>query len=275
MEGRLDAPAKAGAAAVTPASEPKSDSPLVQEDGPLFAKGADDKRDIDVNDVHQGRLGDCWLISAIGAMAKRDPESIRTLITAAPADADGHPRYRVTLYLPPKGAYADDTSKKQKQEFVVTTKLPLNCAQAGDIVDGKPELWVELIEKAFAVAVGGYEQLDGASYSGLSALTPNKTEKHNAVGISLVDLKRLVSDADSQGRPITLFMSVRKNEADESLVFEKGHGTGGHVFWVDHVEGNMVEIWEGHGHRVFLSFEQILAACWDFDIGPMPSVPSQ
>jgi len=46
----------------------------------LFASEKPDSPDISAEDVMQGSLGDCWLLSALSTIAQKDPESIRRCI---------------------------------------------------------------------------------------------------------------------------------------------------------------------------------------------------
>merc|ERR1711964_456675 len=52
----------------------------VKHDGDieLFKKDKDDKQAVNVNDIKQGRLGNCWFIAATGALAEF-PEAIQDI----------------------------------------------------------------------------------------------------------------------------------------------------------------------------------------------------
>jgi len=105
---------------------------------------------ISPSDIHQGQLGDCWLVSSFAAMAEF-PDSIENLITPKTLAEDGH--YTVKLY-----SYAD----QQWVNYEVDDRFP---TQGGRSMycqlteDG--EIWPVLLEKAFAIYSDNYQELDG------------------------------------------------------------------------------------------------------------------
>jgi len=115
---------------------------------------------IEPADVAQGRLGDCWLISAFACLAEF-PTCVEKIFIDKEYKRSG--KYRVKIYdaLKNKGAGGFTT-------VVVDDAFP--CAKnPGYTNDGKPvfaqlngnELWVLLLEKAFAKFVGSYAMLEG------------------------------------------------------------------------------------------------------------------
>lgn len=102
-------------------------------------------------DVLQGALGDCWLLASMAAMAEHE-EAIMNLFSNVHSSLRG--RYVVHLY---------DGGNKRWEKVVVDdyipvhqgTKKPYFTAPVGN------ELWVFLLEKAFAKFCGGYANLDG------------------------------------------------------------------------------------------------------------------
>ena len=109
----------------------------------LFAGGA-----ADPDRVQQGALGDCWLISALAVLgaAGRVPALFMT------RDVSEEGAYCLRLYR--GGAWTP---------VIVDDRLPVQA-------DGSPafarsrnagELWIPLLEKAFAKHYGAYENLDG------------------------------------------------------------------------------------------------------------------
>jgi hypothetical protein len=111
----------------------------------LFVKGKGDSRAIDPNDPIQDQLGDCGLIASMKAVAVSNPDIIQNAITA---NKDG--TYNVRLYM--NGAGNPATTVK-----VSPDNLPLTNGAAfnGDILNGKQEIWPNIIEKAIIQAQGG------------------------------------------------------------------------------------------------------------------------
>lgn len=105
---------------------------------------------VDPNDMDQGGLGDCWLISAFAAMSEF-PDALMALFGQKTIAEDGH--YSVKLY-----SFQD----KGMQTYEIDDRFPVRngrCAYVKITEDG--EIWPCLLEKAFAAYSGGYEVLDG------------------------------------------------------------------------------------------------------------------
>lgn len=101
-------------------------------------------------DLKQGGVGDCWLISSFASMAEF-PEALMAVFDQQVLASDG--RYVVKLFSFAEGKFVD---------VEIDDRLP---AENGDTVyvgvsmDG--EIWPCLLEKAFAKISGGYGELDG------------------------------------------------------------------------------------------------------------------
>jgi hypothetical protein len=134
--------------------------------GAAFVKGTADVNAIDPNDVQQGQLGDCYLLSAMAAVARANPEAIRRLVRGPNADGT----YDVTIYSDTGGVFSTEWTPKTVK---VTPSFPSYAsgapafAERGDIdpAQGGPELWVMLIEKAYATVEGGYSDIEGGYVS--------------------------------------------------------------------------------------------------------------
>ena len=89
----------------------------------------------------QGRLGDCWLVAVLAGIAHRLPHLIRTIVQPHVGL-----QFRVNLL----GFY-----------ILVDATFPLvNGCWLG--IDPNLCLWAALVEKAFSLIRGGYEQLNGS-----------------------------------------------------------------------------------------------------------------
>eukprot|EP00977_Amphora_coffeiformis_P017744 scaffold5885_cov201-Amphora_coffeaeformis.AAC.22 len=114
--------------------------------------------DVDPSDIHQGSVGDCWLLSAISALAEFDG-AIKHLYRKTPnldqmPHADRPNMYTITLW---------DLKTWKEVDIVVDERL---CAAPdGRLLASKPsedgELWVCYIEKAIAIHAGGWDKLVG------------------------------------------------------------------------------------------------------------------
>ena len=116
--------------------------------------------DVDPNDVHQGQVGNCWLLSAISALAEFDG-AVHKLFENTPGGIEDMPRaepneYHVTLY---------DLKTWEPVDVVIDERLAANATNPGKLLGATPsddgELWVCYLEKAFAVHCGGWDEIDG------------------------------------------------------------------------------------------------------------------
>jgi hypothetical protein len=164
--------------------------------GTPFVRDSADASDIDPSDVDQGSLGDCFLLASLAAIARANPEIIRNAITD---NGDGTYTVKLHFIFGPMGL-------KISKDVTVTPTFPLAgggtaYAGKGDVdPSGTPELWAMLIEKAYAKAIGGYDELDegGDSEEGLAALTGKEAESWDAddyePGELLTKIEKLLAD---------------------------------------------------------------------------------
>ena len=113
----------------------------------LFEDGVEPK------DVAQGGLGDCWLISALACMSEHEG-LLRTIFKTQEFNERG--KYSIRLY---------DGRAKKWTLVTVDDNLPL-LKGSTSLLFAQPkgqELWVVLIEKAFAKFCGNYASLDGGN----------------------------------------------------------------------------------------------------------------
>ena len=119
-------------------------------------------------DVVQGRngsryLGDCWLLASLAGLAQTQPKVLEDAITD-----HGDGTYTVRLYR------KDDSGSLSAEDVRVEGTLP-TTADGSDAYaqrEDPNEIWVVIIEKAFAAWKGGYAGLDaGLPSEALTALT--------------------------------------------------------------------------------------------------------
>lgn len=146
--------------------------------GQLFVGG------ISYDDVLQGSMGNCYFVGSLSAVAHASP---RTIEDAIRSNGDG--TYTVRLYK-------EGSDGRFKAEYVrVDDDLPGGGTRYGKSRDGK-ELWVGLVEKAYASWKGGYEAIGNGGYSTevMSALTGRRSvyysTKNNAAEVMFNTIRR-------------------------------------------------------------------------------------
>lgn len=113
--------------------------------------------DVDPSDIHQGTVGDCWLLSGISALAEFDGAIKKLFRRTKDLDRrplDGPNQYTITLW---------DLTNWKEVDIVIDERL---CAdRKGDLLASKPsedgELWVCYLEKALAAHCGGWDKITG------------------------------------------------------------------------------------------------------------------
>ena len=118
------------------------------------------ENDISVDDIKQGGLGDCYFLSSISALAKY-PKIIDGIFKSEGLKSNGY--YEIILYIDgkPQIVIIDDYIPVYK-----SSKQPCFARPNGN------EIWVMLLEKAWAKVNGGYLNIIGGNqYESLQALT--------------------------------------------------------------------------------------------------------
>lgn len=188
------------------------------------------------DDVQQGAGGDCYFMAPLSGMAKNAPNVIKQSVVELG-----------------DGTYAVEFRRDGQAHFIrVDADLPANSK--GHLVyaqwrNQQPEMWVPIMEKAYAVFRGGqgtYANLDEGYES----------DVYDALGISSSDF----SPFQAKLTPVTLGQRLQELLASGATI-TAGTDNGGiledsHVYLVDHVNvvnGNVVSIilrnpWGTDGH---------------------------
>ncbi len=129
----------------------------------LYLQETGDPALISVNDIHQGQIGDCFLLSSIGQLALWHPDAIKNMIRV---NADG--TETVTLYVASSGALPwFGTTAFKAVSVTVDNIFPSNVVNNGasqDVLNGQKEIWVQVLEKAVATLNGGYNAIANGGY---------------------------------------------------------------------------------------------------------------
>jgi|GEM_PF-2907590 len=236
-------------------------------EGDLYVQGQGDRHALDPNDVQQGNtMGNCYFLSALAGLAKQQPALIKNAIEG-PLD-DG--TYNVTLF---NASGWDEQGQIQQHtinvssafmvwgEFVNPPSASFHewtgqdaFAQRADRDEaGNEELWVKLIEKAYATLVGGWEQVDGGiggwPMIALEALTGERHTEHyfNGVPEHLEELSR-----DNLTRPSSSLDNISIEELKQLVLTNLSEGN---VVTAEN-RGHSITVWEADGNGITLRDQQ-------------------
>jgi hypothetical protein len=174
------------------------------------------------DDIDQGRVGDCFFVSALAAFAQRDPSAVKKHLAYVGSDRrKGLKFYDVTFYVradakdspallakfPRAGpdtvdAWVGADGKAHRDVFIpvkvrIDNALPVDrdrLNEKGEVAtryadshyaDPKGrKSWVSLYEKAYATLRGGYDAIDegGSSGDGMQVLTGRHSEEFVLLG---------------------------------------------------------------------------------------------
>jgi hypothetical protein len=156
----------------------------------LYLTAPGDTGPISVGDLFQGQLGDCFLISAIGEIARVDPSFISGMIQQNANDTE-----TVTLYEAKNGSLAwfGDTQFKTVAETVTNnfSSLSVDNGSTQDVVNGVKEIWPQVLESAYAQLNGGLSAIADGGYPvvALETLTGQAANYYAPASVSLATLE--------------------------------------------------------------------------------------
>lgn len=197
----------------------------------LYLQEANTTTSISVQDLNQGQIGDCFLISSIGEIALTNMSFISNMIHS---NADG--TETVTLYTDRTGHVPTAiTSTLVATHVTVTNNFPIYAVSndaTQNVVAGVKEIWPQVLEAAFAVLGGGYTSIanGGSPLLAMEELTGKSASFVSGSQISTIingaSLKSLIDSKDM------IVMDTAANNLTYNLVghhaymFEKMIGSG-------------------------------------------------
>jgi hypothetical protein len=173
----------------------------------LYLTEAGDTTAISYDDIHQGQIGDCFLLSSIGEITLTNPSFISNMIKT---NANG--TETVTLYENKTGALPTfGTSSYKSITETVTNTFQSNAVNNGatqDVVGNQKEIWVQVLEKADAQLSGGYNAISNG-------------------GNPMIAMEELTGKAASYMSPASLTQALLQldSAAKDLIVMDTGSST--------------------------------------------------
>jgi hypothetical protein len=204
------APAAGAAAIRLPPPDPKPlavhGTDAFRLEGPAFRDGPQ------FDDVDQGKLGDCWLLSGMSAVAHTDPELIERLI-----QDNGDGTYNVTFYEKTKDPVTGALHFAPHTEVVVPRFYGLFGLHlyADPSPKGESEIWAALLEKGYAQWKGADEGfkaiVGGHSHTAFEVLTGKRANYYSLKSDTSLDgIWATLKSAHDADRPLGIGTRTEK-----------------------------------------------------------------
>ena len=154
----------------------------------------------DPSDIRQGNIGDCFFLSPLMATVRINPRKIAGMVRRIGEAPSGGDAFEVKLH----DANGDLVIHHVDDRFVSNADDTPRYAQYGDrAADGGQELWVMLMEKAWAAQRGGFNQMDfGQAGDGLMAVSGKRGTWHRIATESADQILRNIAQAYQDGKPV-------------------------------------------------------------------------
>lgn len=230
--------------------------------------------------VEQRYIGDCYLMAAIAAVARANPDAIRKLIKPA-----GPGKYEVSLYEH-RWLVGDAVHKE-----IIDTTVPVGqdgkplygmgeLTIKGDTEADRP-LWPLLIEKAYAQWKGGYNKIGHGGYASdaLEALTGHEAGEKKTSDYTAPQIGKIIEEEIKQGKaleastgdmpPDVKPLGTKGNAGEHEGMVGTNKVVFGHAYAIENVETPVGTIdlqnpW-GHEHISDMLLTDFKRCFWSWD----------
>lgn len=167
----------------------------------LFIKAENSKSKVEIDDIKQGEIGNCYFMSAIGAIANSNPELIENMIFK-----NSNNTYTIKFY---NENIVESFITLDDKFWQDENNIPI-YAQIGNQDGDKKEIWPMLLEKAWAKINNGYANIIGDSKNfkidyGLALTGMFSDYKSINEDIDLNEIEKIFKDHFNDNKlPITL-----------------------------------------------------------------------
>lgn len=227
------------------------------QSGPIAQKGVGDAHPFSVNDVNQGSIGDCYFLASLVAVANSNPNHIKNAIKD-----NKNGTYTVNLFTVKEESSFIFWKKKvfTPVNVVLYPTFPIAAsghdaanpnasdnpahAHGGDKdASGNTELWVRLIEKAYALLMGSYKAIGNGGF-GANALEVllGKPYQEEVLGDSY---KKRILEMYKENIPIEVatFKDTIANLTGDLQTFARNNSiVGGHSYAVMYADDTKIRV---------------------------------
>lgn len=215
-----------------PEIEPGDAGAYEEVKGEAFVQGKDDAKKVNINDVKQGSLGDCYFLATLAAVARVRPDMIEKMVKD-----NGDGTWTVT-FTDVGVLWNSAETVTVDSKFWVDGGDPV-YAKKGDVGEKGPELWVMVIEKAWAQLHGGYGKIlggDSGKRDAWEAVTGQSASHEEPSDYSADELFEAVKKHFDAKKPAIFWSNKPEGEAAKKQ--EKDGVVGNHEYVLNGVNGD-------------------------------------
>lgn len=266
---RIENPYGTGAPDPTKRPTPETGHTYKQFKGVPFIKGEGDAHAVDINDVKQGGLGDCYFMAGLAATARAHPERIQNMVKD-----HGDGTYSVYMWRhndqweDSVDEYARTAVRVRLDDQFPSGGFGPAYAEEGDKEtvgnEVRHELWPMLFEKAYAQFKGSYPGIEaGYASTSMSFFGGEVVEDLDPAELSVESLRAKLVKADKEGRAMALGVPTSVS----SLGI---HGNHYYAFWGFDAEGRVLlyNPWGSSHPPRGLTLEEVKAHTDSVHVGP-------
>lgn len=216
---------------------------------PLTNQANGDCEEVELNDIDQGQLGDCYLLASMGALAKSNPK----LFDGGEKSIIRKEKENYIVTLNPR---LDRNSKTRTKIEIIVTPEVLVDANGQPLYQGLAdnELWPIIVEKAYAQMLGGYDNIEGGNpREALASMTGKDSKIIDPKFYKDEDLIDRLFEALDNKQPV-VFSSNGQGENPTEIPLPNAKDRTqtlfeGHAYTLDKIQNDSIFLYNPHGQN--------------------------